>query len=87
MDDPIEADYFDCDDYDDQSVMCPKCSGHGTISCNCGGDLCVCENYGDVPCPLCDEEGVVSIELADKFLAARRKAWEAFIKVAAPQKE
>lgn len=87
MDDPIEVDDFDCHDCDDQSVMCPKCSGDGTVICHCGGDLCVCENFGDAPCPLCHEEGVVSTELAEKFLAARRRAWEAFQKAAAPQKE
>lgn len=63
--------YDDYDDFCGDGETCPRCSG---------GDLCVCENNDDAPCPLCDEEGVVSHELAEKFLAARRRAWEAFNK-------
>lgn len=74
------GEYDDYDDFCGGGEVCPRCSGDGTIICRCGGDLCVCENNGDAPCPLCDEEGVVSSELADKFLAVRRRAWEAFNK-------
>jgi hypothetical protein len=43
---------MDRDDYDYEDdmpaghVMCPRCDGHRTVDCHCGGDLCVCENYG-----------------------------------------
>lgn len=32
---------------------CPRCGGEGSIICRCGGDLCVCMNGGEMPCPKC----------------------------------
>lgn len=64
------------DDYDDGGICCPRCSGMGSVDCHCGGDLCVCENYGDAPCPLCDGEGEVSEATYQKYEEARAKAWE-----------
>jgi len=31
-----------------------ECNGLGYIECFCGGDLCVCDNYGEIPCGGCD---------------------------------
>ena len=34
----------------------PKtCDGSGTITCYCGGDLCVCHHHGEAECPGCPE--------------------------------
>lgn len=33
---------------------CHRCSNTGEVNCHCGGDLCVCENYGEMICPRCD---------------------------------
>lgn len=33
---------------------CDRCNNTGWIDCHCGGDLCVCENGGEKPCPVCD---------------------------------
>ena len=55
----------DDNEYDDRGECCPRCSGDGTIDCHCGGDLCVCDNYGEMDCPLCHGEGVISVELAE----------------------
>lgn len=31
------------------------CGGLGFYDCLCGGDLCVCENYGEIECPGCED--------------------------------
>jgi hypothetical protein len=31
------------------------CGGSGYYVCYCGGDLCVCENYGEIECDGCDD--------------------------------
>lgn len=33
---------------------CDECHNLGTVECYCGGDICVCMNYGEEPCPRCD---------------------------------
>jgi hypothetical protein len=33
---------------------CEHCCNTGWLDCHCGGDLCICENNGDYPCPHCD---------------------------------
>ena len=43
-------------DIPDGHVLCPRCDGHSEVECHCGGDLCVCENYGEKPCPFCGGE-------------------------------
>lgn len=48
------------EDFDEDFCQCPRCSGWGFIDCHCGGDLCVCDNYGERDCPLCYGEGEVS---------------------------
>lgn len=48
--------YDYCDGPRDGYVLCPRCDGHQTVNCHCGGDLCVCENYGEKPCPFCGGE-------------------------------
>ena len=32
---------------------CDRCDNDGVVNCYCGGDLCVCENYGEMDCPRC----------------------------------
>ena len=71
------------EDFDEEYCMCPQCDGHGDVDCHCGGDLCVCENQGRAPCPLCHDEGEVPLEEADLYLtkraenhAAMMEAWK-----------
>lgn len=67
------------DDYlSDDYCTCPRCDGWGTVNCHCGGDLCVCENYGDATCPLCIGEGEVSHADEQRYLDARRKWWDEY---------
>lgn len=33
---------------------CDRCNNTGEVDCYCGGDLCVCDNYGEMVCPRCD---------------------------------
>lgn len=47
---PIEHDE---DDYSGEREWCDTCGNLGTLPCLCGGDLCVCLNYGEIPCPDC----------------------------------
>ena len=75
------------DDYDyyeepipEGHVLCPRCDGHMSVACHCGGDLCVCENYGEEACPLCGGEyggeGYVAKEKADAYLATRAEMYK-----------
>ena len=41
------------DDFSGEREWCDTCNNLGIILCHCGGDLCVCENYGEMPCPEC----------------------------------
>jgi hypothetical protein len=77
------SDDYDEDYFDEEGVTCPRCDGHRTVNCYCGGDQCFCENYGEKDCPLCWGEGYVDQDAADKYLeqeremaAVLRKAWE-----------
>jgi hypothetical protein len=36
---------------------CAHCANTGYIDCHCGGDLCICENNSEEPCPYCDQTG------------------------------
>lgn len=64
------------DDYlSDDDCTCPRCSGWGHIDCHCGGDLCVCDNYGEADCPLCCGDGQISTARYDAYQAAQRKWW------------
>lgn len=62
----------DENEYD--TVTCPKCDGVGSVDCHCGGDLCVCENYGEIPCPMCGDAGEIA-----------RVDYDAWVKRAAEQ--
>jgi len=66
-------------EYDDrdQGVICPRCMGDGSVSCHCGGDLCVCDNYGERDCPVCFGEGDVSPEREAQYLKAKGEAMAA----------
>jgi len=35
---------------------CAECNNTGMVDCHCGGDLCVCDNNGEEPCPMCGGE-------------------------------
>lgn len=37
----------------DDDQWCETCHNTGSINCYCGGDLCICENHGEMPCPSC----------------------------------
>ncbi|WP_298699198.1 hypothetical protein [uncultured Brevundimonas sp.] len=70
------------DDWDDDhGVICPHCMGDGSVDCNCGGDLCVCENYGERDCPLCFGGGAVTEAREQQYLESRRQAAEAMKRV------
>lgn len=34
---------------------CAECNNTGWLDCYCGGDLCVCSNNGEYPCPHCTD--------------------------------
>ena len=81
--DSLEFDPYDFDqDIPDGHVLCPRCDGQQTVSCHCGGDLCVCDNYGEKPCPLCggeyDGEGYVAKDKADAYIARQAEYAAAF---------
>ena len=64
------------DEYD-EGCTCPKCDGWGDIDCNCGGDLCVCTNYGERTCPVCGGDGSVTEARYEEYQAAQREWWAA----------
>lgn len=33
---------------------CDTCQNTGYVECLCGGDLCICENNGEMECPDCN---------------------------------
>ena len=37
----------------DPKGYCDTCQNTGYVNCLCGGDLCICENYGEMDCPDC----------------------------------
>jgi hypothetical protein len=65
------------DEYGDD-FPCPKCDGWGHIDCHCGGDLCVCTNYGERSCPVCSGEGNVSETRYEQYQTAQREWWAAY---------
>ena len=51
----LEGSIVDHDhDCDDTEPFCFTCQNMGTVNCFCGGDLCCCDNNGEMPCPKCD---------------------------------
>lgn len=68
-------------DYEPDGILCPRCQGGGTVDCHCGGDLCVCENYGERDCPTCHGEGEVSEEREATYFENQRAAFEAMQRV------
>lgn len=69
----------DFDDYDDsEACCCPRCGGVGSVSCHCGGDLCVCANYGDMDCPTCEARGEVTEKVYDAYMKREREIMAAF---------
>lgn len=64
------------EDFDEDWCQCPKCSGYGEVECHCGGDLCVCTNYGSAMCPVCCGEGEISEEDRNIYLEDHHKNTE-----------
>lgn len=76
------------EDYDDRDgIVCPRCMGDGSVDCHCGGDLCVCENYGERDCPTCSGEGIVSEEREARYFESQREAMAAYGRVFAEPQE
>lgn len=52
---PQEEEEYDphgpCDSGEDE--YCYTCANTGSLDCHCGGDLCICRNNGEYPCPDC----------------------------------
>lgn len=70
----MSHDPHDCYDYDETEFFpCPHCSGFGHVDCHCGGDLCVCTNYGEATCRVCHGEGEVSAERYDRHEENQRR--------------
>jgi RecJ-like exonuclease len=70
-------DYEDYDDFNEYDLpACPHCQGSGEVNCLCGGDFCVCENYGEKDCPVCHGEGEVTEERYDRYMDNLRKQRE-----------
>lgn len=49
-----QPEQLDDDPGDSERGYCSTCSNTGMLNCYCGGDLCVCENQGEFPCPKCN---------------------------------
>lgn len=67
----------------DGHVMCPRCDGHQVVNCHCGGDLCICDNYGEEACPFCGGEYggegyVPKDERYDRYVKAQAEMVAAF---------
>lgn len=43
----------------DDRGYCDHCNNTGSIDCYCGGDLCICDNNGEKPCPHCEGDGTL----------------------------
>ena len=39
------------EDFDGDGDWCDHCNGLGTVTCKCGGDICICLNNGEKECP------------------------------------
>lgn len=57
--------------------LCPRCNGDGEVPCRCAGDMCLCDYYGEAPCPLCYGEGRVSKDRANGYLETVREMRDA----------
>lgn len=47
----------DCEDEEEDDCdgeYCFTCNNIGIVPCECGGDICVCLNNGEMPCPDCE---------------------------------
>lgn len=71
-----------CEDFDEDFCNCPRCSGYGEIDCHCGGDICVCENYGKATCPLCHGECEVSETRYHRYFEIQRENARIFAEAA-----
>lgn len=84
MSEPDDDDSYS--DYDDTEYLtCPHCSGFGHVECHCGGDLCVCDNYGEAPCYVCGGEGEVSEARYERYEENQRKNYEALRHLLTPK--
>lgn len=46
-------------------MWCEECHGTGEKDCYCGGDLCVCDNFGTYECPACQGLGEIDDDYGD----------------------
>lgn len=51
----IEPD--DQEPLEDEQEPCIQCNGDGWKLCRCGGDICICDNGGEMDCPACNGTG------------------------------
>jgi len=72
-----EAFSDDHEGYDDPP--CPRCDGDMEVDCHCGGDLCVCLNYGRKDCPFCYGEGTVSEDRRSDYFSQQRAFHDAMM--------
>lgn len=53
----VESDNYELEDGEfgefEERGYCDTCCNTGYLNCFCGGDICVCENHGEYPCPDC----------------------------------
>lgn len=57
----------DDDSYDgDDDEYCFTCNNLGRIECECGGDLCICTEGPEIPCPDCDRGVDFSMKNQDR---------------------
>lgn len=57
MGEPEDYDVEYDDDYPEGAIWCDRCQGSGIAECYCGGDFCICTNYGETECRRCDGKG------------------------------
>jgi hypothetical protein len=52
---PAQQDDSQWGPFEDDERWCDTCGNLGVLICHCGGDLCVCMNQGEYPCPDCHD--------------------------------
>lgn len=45
--------FYDAEYGHREDEWCGTCNNMGVLACHCGGDQCICMNFGDIPCPNC----------------------------------
>lgn len=68
-------------DHEPDGIVCPRCSGGGSVDCYCAGDFCCCSNHGERDCPTCGGDGEVSEQVEEQYLENERQMHAAFTAV------